>query len=104
MQFTVLTLFAAASLVVATPVPTDVDAYPVVVTNVGVANPGLQVRAKAKAPAPLRVGSNDSFQTNSCNGATSICINSGHLLISVTAAERQCCQCAFAAFVVACDR
>ena len=70
MQFTVLALFAAASLVVATPVP-EIGTYPVVVTNVGVAN--LQARAKAKtnAPPPLRVGSNDSFQTNSCNGATS---------------------------------
>ena len=73
MQFTVLTLFAAASLVVATPVP-ELNAYPVAVTNVGVANPGLQVRAKSKAhaPAPVRVGSNDSFQTNSCNGESSI--------------------------------
>jgi len=78
MQFTVLALFAAAaSLVVATPVPEigTINAYPVVVGNIGVANPGLQVRSKANAPAPLRVGSDDAFQTNSCN-----------------AAERQCCQ------------
>lgn len=105
MQFTVLALFAAASLVVATPVP-DFDAYPVAVTNVGVANAGLQVRAKSKAyvPPPLRVGSDDSFQSNSCNGATSIYLSNDHLLISVTAAERQCCQCASAVFAVACDR
>jgi hypothetical protein len=105
MQFTILALFAAASLVAATPVP-EIGSYPVVVTNVGVANPGLQTRAKSKAytPAPLRVGSNDAFQSNSCNGATSIYRSSDHLLTSVTAAERQCCQCASAAFAFACDR
>jgi len=82
MQFTVLAVFAAASLVVASPMP-GID--PVVITNVGLANAGLQVRAKTKsnAPAPLRVGSDDSFQTNSCNGTTSIYLNSDLPLISV---------------------
>ena len=72
MQFTVLALFVAASLVVATPVP-EPGIYPVAVTNIGVANANLQARARGKtsAPPPLRVGSNDSFQTNSCNGAIS---------------------------------
>lgn len=83
MQFTVLALFAAAvSLVVATPLPEIdiVNAYPVVVGNVGVANAGLQVRAKANAPAPLRVGSDDAFQTNSCNGTSPVSLVIGCLL------------------------
>jgi len=86
MQFTVLALFAAAaSLVVATPVPEidTINAYPVVVSTIEVANAGLQVRAKAKAPAPLRVGSDDAFQTNSCNGTSPVYIGIGHRITTV---------------------
>jgi len=87
MQFTILAL-AAASLVVATPMPPiDANAYPVVVTNVGVANAALYPRAKGNAPAPLRVGSNDSFQTNSCNGASFAYVDSDHPLISVSSSS-----------------
>ena len=90
MQFTVLALFAAAaSLVVATPVPEfdSINAYPVIVGTIGVANDGLHVRAKANTPAPLRVGSDDAFQTNSCNGTSSVYCGVGLLLIIVTSSS-----------------
>jgi hypothetical protein len=85
MQFTVLALFAAVSLVIATPVP-EVNAHPLDIANLEMPNTDLHVRAKGNshAPAPLRVGSNDSFQTNSCNGALAASIDSSQTLISIS--------------------